>query len=195
MSDLNELAGAPSPAPQPTAETQPATPRFDPSSVPFLKSVIEADEPGFTATDEDLKRPELVPVVQNYKQLPEAGLSLYRSKSGGLYAVFNPEVFTGEEIQQFDAKGQLDQVLPPIATLLGGGGAKPGIGEAPPTEAAPAPAASPAPAPVAGSAPPSPQGPLVRARAKASALDLAAPTKKPQPGAGAVSQGLGRPVI
>lgn len=191
-SSLTELGGATAPAPTP--QSQPTAQSFDPLSVPFLRAVAEADEPGFTATREDLSRPELAPAVQNYKALANVGLSLYGAKDGS-FAVFNPEVFTGEEVKQFDAQGILSQVLPPIATLLekanAGGGDKAGVESVTP----PAAAASPTPTPAAAGPTPSVPTPVVRARARANALDTQAPTKKPQPGAGAISQGLGRPVV
>lgn len=185
MNALDELGSA-----TPPAQTPAAQPPFDLSSVPALKAVAEADVPGFLASDEDLKRPELAPAVANYKSLAAAGLSLYRATSTPAIAVFNPEVFSAEEIQQYDAEGKLAQLLPPVSQLLEatpaakGGGDKAGIESVP--AVSPAPSAAPAPA--------SPT-PIVKARANAAAMPNKQPTRRPMPGSGSINQGLGKPVI
>lgn len=182
LSELTSPAAMPA-SPQPTEASAPS---FDLSSVPVLQRIAEADEPGFLATDEDLKRPELAPAVANYKALAGAGLSLYRSQSGPI-AVFNQDVFSGEEIQQFDARGILNQVLPPVSQLLDAVSKTQGDVK---TEAA----AQPPPPSAPAKAPASP-APIVRARANATAMPNKQPTRRPNPGSGSVSQGLGKPVI
>jgi len=174
-----------------TSQKQPEA--WDPLSVPLLRQVAEADIAGFTAGPDDLQRPELAPARQNYKKLAEYGLSLYGTKDGR-YAVFNSEALSPEEVQQYDAQGVLDKVLPPIDELPSDAGQPPmavGRVESPAAQTPAQPAAAPQPAPVA----PAPTGPIVRQRARAGALDTLSPTKRPNPGSGSVLQGLGRAVI
>lgn len=141
-------------------------PSFDPTSIPLVKAVADAEVPGVVLSDADLQNPELEPLAKNGRALFEkTNLGMYRGKTGT--ALFNPGVVTPEEIKRLDEAGKLDQVLPPASKYLSGGG-----------EEAPAPA-------VGGMPAPAPSG-TQRARARSTFAGSLPPTRQPVPAGGSL---------
>jgi hypothetical protein len=109
-------------------EDLPGDESFDPfqSESPFstvLTKIREADLPGVSLNLAELTPDS--PVFGNFASNPRAmaktGLGFYANKETGVGAVFNPAVFSREEIGKIDAAGKLPEVLPPVASLLESG--------------------------------------------------------------------------
>jgi len=90
--------------------------KFDPESSAVVTSVVNAEVPGIIFSLDDLKKPEIAPLVANAKKLPELGLGIYTNPSKGIAVLFNPAVLRLEEIKAVDAAGKLEQVLKTYAS-------------------------------------------------------------------------------
>lgn len=123
--------------PKPAKPTSPAATRledlpgddaFDPfqSDSPFstvLTKIREADLPGVTLNLAELtpESPVFGSFASNPRAMAKTGLGFYVNKATDTAAVFNPDVLSKDEVSKIDEAGKLEQFLPPVASLLGGG--------------------------------------------------------------------------
>lgn len=154
---------------------------YDPTTLAPLKAVATAKIPGVLVTRQDLRRPELKPVLANLRRLPQIGLGLYANPKTGIHAVFNPAVVKGSEIETLDAKNKLAEFLPSISSLLDAPEARSLAGSGAPVGT-----------PETGSAPTPPA--IASARAGAGLRTNAPSTRQPLPGGGLLNQ-LSRVVV
>ena len=162
--------GAPAPAANDLSKIPLEDPNFDPTSIPLIKAVADAEVPGVVLSEADLTNPELEPLAKNGRAIFEkTPVSLYKGKTG--IALFNPGVIKPEEIKRLDDAGKLDQVLAPASQFLGGGEA---------------PAAGGEPAPMSGGMPSAAPAGMQRARARSSFASSLPPTRQPVPTGGSL---------
>lgn len=173
MQKINSLT---SPEPSPDADLPLADASYDPTTSPVVASVLSAEVPGVLFTLEDLKSPDVAPVVANARALPGKGLGVYTNPEKKLAALFNPEVITMEELKAVDKAGKLDKILVPYSQL--GKKSTALASGAPPTEPAPAPI-------LATPVPPPSRGAQTAAARKANS-----PQKQKTPGAGSFINSL-----
>lgn len=111
---------------------------------PLIKAVQSGDSPPIYAPPSIFgsHAPQVVPkLLQGVQQI---GLGAIEAPKAGAIVVFNPKLWSKEEILQADAKGQLDQVAIPVQ-VQGSQGAQGGAApQADPNAAAQPPQAAPA---------------------------------------------------
>jgi hypothetical protein len=91
-----------------------ADPNFDPTSVPFVRDIVDGKLAGVTVSEEEAYSPAFAPLVENGRALfTKAGLVMAPTSLGA--AIFNPDVIKLSEIEAIDKAGTLSDILPPLS--------------------------------------------------------------------------------
>lgn len=83
--------------------------------VPALQGLMAGSPPAISVNMADFeKRPEAKLILENKDWLMEAGIATYRSLGGDTGVLFNQLYVSGQEIQEADKAGKLQQIAPPF---------------------------------------------------------------------------------
>lgn len=110
-------------------------PDFDPTTVPFVASIVSGELPGVLITEADMEA--MRPLDGNGRSLfTKAGLVMSPTSAGA--ALFNPDTIKLSEIRALDKAGRLPEVLPSVSSVAGGATSTP-VGDAEPVPREPIP--------------------------------------------------------
>lgn len=97
------------PAPPPAGEALPK----ELLQMPAVMGLMAGQPPAISVSMADFeKRPEAKLLIENKDWLMEAGIATYRSLGGDTGVLFNQLYVSGQEIQDADKAGQLQQIAP-----------------------------------------------------------------------------------
>lgn len=182
ISLLDQLPASPEPAPAPDEGGG------IPDAVlqlPEFSAILRGSPPAVWADKAD-ESPEVKIIVDNHKDLMNAGFGFYGGKDGQTVVLFNTQFTSPEEVKKMDAAGKLREFATPFDELKAhfaqGDSGQP---------ASPAPGG---PAPVAPVAPPASVGKKL-ATQRIKNLTPGGPTSGPTPGQGRILNSLGTPAV
>jgi hypothetical protein len=167
--------------------------------LPAFQALFAGAPPAVSASIDALsKRPEGELLAKHKDSLMKAGLNLYRSLSGDLGVIFNQLYIAPEDIQAADKAGRLTEIAPPFDAVTEqiskSGDGNPVLSAKGPTGGFPTPTPQTPPQGAAMPAPANAQQARM-AQQRAESLTPKAPTKRPAPGAGKLTNAILKPVI